>query len=547
MIDGRGSSRGSSPGGHRGQDRRRAIGDPDPAFEPLDAGQCSAGGVVGGRDEQPRHHQFQVQPRRGRAGHLGQRAVDHVSRAGELGRAERDRLQAHSVQLVLRDAAQHRRRRVAACRHDDEVTQAFEQVFDETPRILAGLDDTVNTDEGGPGIHRSECVDDLVEECRVRVAEQRDGPLVFDGTTLGASDELVEEREGVTYRATACAHDERQHSRLHRDLLGLAQLREVVEHLRWRNESERVVVGATADRTDDLLGLGRREDELDMIRRLLDQFEQRVETLRSHHVRLVEDENLVAISGRGERGTLTQVASIIHSVVASGVNLDHIERATTVARELDAARALSARGVGRTLSAVEAAGQDARACRLAAAARAAEEIRVIDPVGAQRRAERIRHLRLTDQLGERLRPITAVEGGDHLHRVVGAPDPGWPEEKEDPPRTRQSPVTLAAFPLWGSWPGWRHAGSRAYCMRRRFCDASRAGSPIRATRPITRDRYDPCLATACERSRRIRLVAYGARLESVLGESPRGFESPILRSSENGPRTRTTPQQLHLA
>jgi len=24
-------------------------------------------------------------------------------------------------------------------------------------------------------------------------------------------------------------------------------------------------------------------------------------------------------------------------------------------------------------------------------------------------------------------------------------------------------------------------------------------------------------------------VAYGARLESVLGESPRGFESPILR------------------
>ena len=26
-------------------------------------------------------------------------------------------------------------------------------------------------------------------------------------------------------------------------------------------------------------------------------------------------------------------------------------------------------------------------------------------------------------------------------------------------------------------------------------------------------------------------MAYGARLESVLGESPRGFESPILRHS----------------
>ena len=35
---------------------------------------------------------------------------------------------------------------------------------------------------------------------------------------------------------------------------------------------------------------------------------------------------------------------------------------------------------------------------------------------------------------------------------------------------------------------------------------------------------------------RIRLVAYGARLESVLGASPRGFESPILRHHPRDPR-----------
>ncbi len=35
-------------------------------------------------------------------------------------------------------------------------------------------------------------------------------------------------------------------------------------------------------------------------------------------------------------------------------------------------------------------------------------------------------------------------------------------------------------------------------------------------------------------TRRIRLVAYGARLESVLGASPRGFESPILRHLFSG-------------
>src|SRR6187200_47211 len=34
--------------------------------------------------------------------------------------------------------------------------------------------------------------------------------------------------------------------------------------------------------------------------------------------------------------------------------------------------------------------------------------------------------------------------------------------------------------------------------------------------------------------RRIRLVAYGARLESVLSASSQGFESPILRQSDPG-------------
>ncbi len=39
---------------------------------------------------------------------------------------------------------------------------------------------------------------------------------------------------------------------------------------------------------------------------------------------------------------------------------------------------------------------------------------------------------------------------------------------------------------------------------------------------------------------RIRLVAYGARLESVLGSRPRGFESPILRRQSRVHRTRCT-------
>jgi uncharacterized protein len=52
--------------------------------------------------------------------------------------------------------------------------------------------------------------------------------------------------------------------------------------------------------------------------------------------------------------------------------------------------------------------------------------------------------------------------------------------------------------------------------------------------PLTSKRADAVLCGVHPRTgeplpRRIRLVAYGASLESWLGASPRGFESPILR------------------
>ena len=260
-------------------------------------------------------------------------------------------------------------------------------------------------------------------------------------------------------------------------------------------------MGAAPDGADHLLGLRRREDELHVLRRLLDDLEQRVEPLRGHHVRLVEDEDLVPVAGRREHGALAQVAGVVDAVVARRVDLDDVERAAAVAGQLDAAVALAARGVGRTLGTVEAAGQDARARRLAASAGSAEEVGVVHPIGAQRRAERIGHLRLADELGERLRAIAAVEGGDHGSRVVGAGDGDRP---------RRMPVDSSAAP--------RVAPSRPTPPGRKRSKGNRA------------------LAGARGVLRRIRLVAYGARLESVLGESPRGFESPILRTETDPPR-----------
>ena len=69
------------------------------------------------------------------------------------------------------------------------------------------------------------------------------------------------------------------------------------------------------------------------------------------------------------------------------------------------------------------------------------------------------------------------------------------------------------------------------------------GSPFRATPRHGVRRVRSFMVTAPERFRRIRLVAYGARLESVLGESPRGFESPILRARSEPTQQLPAPAQ----
>jgi len=125
-------------------------------------------------------------------------------------------------------------------------------------------------------------------------------------------------------------------------------------------------------------------------------------------VRLVEDEDLEAVASGSEDGTLPKVARVVDTVVARGVDLDDIERTATVTAEFDAAVAHSTRGVGRALRTVEAAGKDASTRGLAASTRPTEEIGVVHTVGAQRGAERIGHLRLADEFGKRLRPITAI-------------------------------------------------------------------------------------------------------------------------------------------
>ena len=219
---------------------------------------------------------------------------------------------------------------------------------------------------------------------------------------------------------------------------------------------------ARTDRADDLVGLGRREDELQVRRRLLDQLEQRVEALRGDHVGLVDDVDLVAAADRREERPLAQVAGVVDTAVAGRVDLDDVDAARPAAREVAAALALAARIGDRRLLAVERARQDAGAGGLAAAAGPGEQVGVVDLVGGQRMTQRIGHVLLPDHLGEGLRPVAAVksEGGVHALNSIDPSRHGHPRPDLPDPAPPAGPVRCGRRQIW---PGWL----AARCRRRR--------------------------------------------------------------------------------
>ena len=134
--------------------------------------------------------------------------------------------------------------------------------------------------------------------------------------------------------------------------------------------------------------------------------------------------------------------------------------------------------------------------------------------------------------------------GARSHEPGDAPPRQAEDSGQDPSCTRQSPLTLATFRSWGGSQDDAARGAAPECTRLRpgsapadgVTDATAGDWPRRAA-----VRYIPYPSHAAGASpltvrdtRRIRLVAYGARLESVLGASPRGFESPILRRRRAG-------------
>ena len=292
---------------------------------------------------------------------------------------------------------------------------------------------------------------------------------VVELSAVAAAHELVEHRQRIAHRPPARAHDEGQHAPADLDSLIVADARHVIFKGLRRDEPERIVVGARADRPDDLFGLRRGKYELDVRRRLLHEFEKRVEPLIRDHVGLVDDEDLVPVARGGESGAFDELTGVVDAAVARRVHFDDVEASPSSQRELAARLADPTGRVRRSFDAVEAPGQDAGRRRLAASAGPREKVRVGRSIGAQRGHDRPRHVFLADDLLKGLRTVASVQCHAHGISLRAPSDISWsvlPELTPGRPASAHAPPGAPKAPLRKALANkvWRPA--HAYGRRR---------------------------------------------------------------------------------
>ena len=176
---------------------------------------------------------------------------------------------------------------------------------------------------------------------------------------------LIKQGQRVTHRSFGCAGNHVQCLRVCINGLMRADAGQMGGQNIAVHTPQIKPLAARQDGDGHLANLGRGEDELYIVRRFFQRFQQRVEGTLRHHVNFVDDINLVARRHWPIADTFNDVAGIIHTGMAGSIDFQNIDMPrggnchTWLARAAWLQRCITG-SIGTDT--VQAAGQQAR-CR----------------------------------------------------------------------------------------------------------------------------------------------------------------------------------------
>ena len=141
---------------------------------------------------------------------------------------------------------------------------------------------------------------------------------------------LVGQRQRITHGASGRLGKQPQRPRLRRNRLQVQHQGQMFPH-DLRRHGAQIELQATAQhRGQHALRVGGGQDELQILRRLFQGFEQGVEGILGQLMRLVDHEDLVAAHRRLVGGPLDQVSDLVDAAVGSRVQLDVVHIAVCI-------------------------------------------------------------------------------------------------------------------------------------------------------------------------------------------------------------------------
>ena len=235
----------------------------------------------------------------------------------------------------------------------------------------------------------------------------------------GIGNGLVGQRERIAHRAVCGLREQAQRIGFVLHAFVVQHTAQVVDDVPGRHLLEVELQAARQHRDGHFLRVGRREDELEVRRRLFERLQHRVEGVVREHVHFVDHVDLEA-RGRGRVGrAFEQRGHFINAAVRGRVHLDVIDKPAGIDRGAGLAHA-ARRGGDAALPvrahAIERFGEDARERGLADAAGAGEQISVVQPLLGERVRERTHDVLLPDELREVARPVFA--GKDEIAHAM---------------------------------------------------------------------------------------------------------------------------------
>ena len=149
---------------------------------------------------------------------------------------------------------------------------------------------------------------------------------------LGAAERhrFVEHRQCIAHTAISLLRSEVERLLVARHALVLGDVAQILHGILYADTVEVVYLAARKNRRDNLVLLGRGEDEDSVLWRLLEGFEECVEGGRREHMHLVDDKDRVVPHLWNDAHLLYEVADVVNRVVRGGIQLVDVERAPLV-------------------------------------------------------------------------------------------------------------------------------------------------------------------------------------------------------------------------